>query len=113
MFDPHDPKKLQKLRKAVTNSLCELEIFRENRMDAYRQFVGAHYSNDGTADKVPVNLMKLAAEVVARNLAATTPRALVTANRRDLKAVANAFSLALNKVLEWTRIEEDLQTWVF
>jgi hypothetical protein len=113
LFDPHDPKKLQKLRKAVTNSLCELEIFRENRMAAYRQFVGAHYSNDGTADKVPINLVKLAAEVVARNLAATTPRALVTANRRDLKAVANAFSLALNKVLEWTRIEEDLQTWVF
>ena len=34
-----------------------MSAFQENRIDALRQYIGSHYSNNGATDKVPINLI--------------------------------------------------------
>lgn len=67
-----------------------LRIFRENRRDAVRQFVGKHYSDDGATKEVPVNLLALWAGIVNRNLIARNPRVLMSTFDAKMKPTISA-----------------------
>lgn len=93
-------------------SRWKLEPFRSNRLAALRQYVGAHYSDDGAQDKVPVNLLELATNIYVRQLAANNPRVNISPDNPDLEAKAIAFGIALNDLFLEIDFEETNQTYV-
>jgi hypothetical protein len=108
-FDPENSADILRLYQAVREHRRHLAVFRENRRELIRQFVGAHYSNDGSADKVPVGLMNLAMSVYMRQLAAQAPRVLVKAKRDTLKPFEFVLSESINQKLVETEFESVLQ----
>ena len=104
-------KRLQRLWKAVEHSRQKMEPFRRNRVAAIRQFVGAHYSDDGSEDKTPVNLLLLAVEIYLRELTANAPRALVTTKYTQLKSQAETLRLALDHLIDEIRLGKTIGTF--
>lgn len=100
---------VQRLQEAVASSRKRLEPFREARLAALRQYVGQHYGDDGTHDKVPLNLLELAVSVYTRRLAARNPRALVRTFQRTLKTSAAHLEMAVNHLIEEIRLIDTLR----
>ncbi len=88
----------KQLRAAVDWSLTQLETPRRNRVDAIRQFVGAHYSDNGPEHRVPTNMIELAATIYVHQLAARAPRVMVSTTTQRLKPFAKDMELALNDI---------------
>jgi hypothetical protein len=99
MFNPNDEKHIQRLRDSMTYSYRKLEPFRANQLDVLQQYVGNHYSDHGSDDKVPVNYMAMAIMIYVRQLAARSPRVFVTVpdiTKAQLFPQAAAFEAAIN-----------------
>ncbi len=77
-----------------------LRYNREERREAVREFVGNHYSEEGTPDRVPVNLLALAVNIHLRNLAAKNPRVLLSTFNRQLKPTVSAMQTWANQEIE-------------
>jgi len=97
--NPYDDEWKGRLGGAVSASLHLLKPFREHRLAAMREFVGYHYSDDGAADRVPVNYISMAVMILQRQLAASAPRALVISARDKLRAQAANLEVALNDII--------------
>jgi hypothetical protein len=95
---------LKRLREAIQYSRRKLMPFRQQRYEAIRQYVGYHYSDDGTADRVPVNLLELAVNIYTQQMAARAPKALVQTRFGELKPMAADFELALNHLIKEIRL---------
>lgn len=87
-----------RLVQAMRRSRWMLERFRVNRREMVRQYVGYHWSDEGTSEKVPVNLISLYTSIVGRNLIAKNPRAMLSTFQRAHKPVVSAMQ-------DWTDIE--------
>lgn len=87
-----------KLQESIEWSLRQLQKPRENRLDAIKEFVGMHYSEGGSIVRQPVNLLELAITIYVRQLAARSPRILITAKNSALQPFARNMELALNQV---------------
>lgn len=111
MFDPHNLSQLLKLKQAIKASQKELAPFAEVRMEAYRQFVGAHYGKHGCTEKVPLNLIELAFSILMQHLVAADPRVNVVADKDEVKAYAYSFELAMNKIIGSMGLKEVLSDW--
>ena len=101
--------KLKRLRQAIDYSRQKLQPFREQRYETVRQYVGFHYSDDGAADRVPVNLLELAVNIYTQQMAARSPRALVTTSFKPLKPMAANFELAINQLVKEIRFGETIR----
>lgn len=103
-----------RLVEAKIESWKRLEKFRQNRMNAMRQFVGSHYgpADFGTASRVPVNFLELAVNIYLRQLAASAPTVLWTTQRPTLKPQAAAAELMHNHVIKEIRFKQTLRMWV-
>jgi len=93
-------KRIKKLRRAMDFSRRKLAAFREHRLEAIRQFVGTHYSEDGANVRVPVNLLELAIQIYTHALAASAPRVMVRSQHTALKRSAERLALATNHLIE-------------
>ncbi len=100
---------LKKLRQAVDYSRRQLQPFRQQRYEVIRQYVGYHYSDDGAADRVPVNLLELAINIYTQQMAARVPQVLVSTSFRPLKPSAANFELALNHLLKEIRFGDTIR----
>lgn len=87
-----------RLQAAVDWSLRQLEKPRAARLEAIREYVGAHYAEGGAERAVPTNFIELAATIYCRQLAARAPRCTVTARTRSLRPFAAAFEAVLNQL---------------
>ena len=101
-----------KIRESVDYSRRKLQPFREQRMHALRSYVGYHYSDSGAGDKMPVNLLEMAISIYRRQLAAQTPRVLITSKVEELKPAAMSFEIVMNKMLDEIDFGTTLQNWV-
>lgn len=90
---------LKRLTRAMEQARRDLEPFRTNRRDFIKQFVGRHYSDSGTSEKVPVNLLELEVSILTRLLAARQPQVLVTTVPAELKSMARNYELALDDAM--------------
>lgn len=99
-MSPNNPKKLSKLYSAMDYSRRKLEPFRRNHFNMVRQYVGSNYSDNGSDDKMPVNLMELAVNIYTQQLVANSPKVLVTTRQRQLKPYAVTLELACNHLLK-------------
>lgn len=98
-FDPADTQDVARLRTAIDWSEKKLRRFREQEMDALRQYVGFHYGENGSSDRVPIPMMELGVSIYSRQIAAKNPQALVTTPYANLKAGADDLELATNYLL--------------
>lgn len=103
---------MKRLREAVTWSRLKLEPFRTKRVEAIRQYVGKHYSDDGAEDRVPVNMIELAISIYVRQLAARAPRPMVTASRPDLRPQALSYEILLTQRIKEIDLESTLKNVV-
>ena len=101
--------KLKRLRTAIEYSRRRLQPFREQRYETLRQYVGYHYSDDGAADRVPVNMLELAINIYTQQMAARSPKALVHTQFKPLKPLAANFELALNQLLSEIRFGDTIR----
>ncbi len=74
-----------------------------------QQYAGHHWSDEGTTEKVPVNLISLYVSVVGRNLIAKNPRVMLSTFDRSLKPTVSAMQAWANKEIEHMRLQETLQ----
>lgn len=111
--DPYEQADIKNLMSAVEAASKSLRVARENRMAALRQYVGKHYSDGGSSDKVPINMIELAATIYSQKLVAMAPRALVNTPHVSLRSESRDFETMLNASIEDLNLEETLQDWVY
>lgn len=98
------------LQEAIQWSREKLSSFREQRNEAIKQFVGKHYGNGGTADKVPVNHLELMVQIFMHLLASSDPRVVISTPHLSLKPHAATFELALNHLIKKIRLLKSLRS---
>ncbi|MDD5011461.1 MAG: hypothetical protein PHQ00_04990 [Phycisphaerae bacterium] len=99
-FRPSDASEISQLSKAVGYSRSQMKPFRENRSELLKEYVGAHYSDSGATDKVPVNLLELAMNIYLQRLVAQSPAVLVNTDYAKLRETAIRFELAINHLIK-------------
>lgn len=104
--------KMSRLSEAMMFSRRKMQPFRENRLRAIRQYVGTNYSDNGSSDKVPINLLEQAINIYRRMVAANRPQVLVRSKDMNLKAESSDFEAVINHHLHEMNFEETLQRWV-
>ena len=62
----------ERLSEAVGQSFAKLDIYRQRRKEAVKQYVGQWYSDEGSDKAVPINLMELATNIYLQRLVAQT-----------------------------------------
>lgn len=87
------------LRAAVDWSSQQLRQFAKLRTEAVRQCAGYNYSEKGTADKVPWNLIGQYAMCYGRLLSAQNPKNLVHTDNLEMRDDAERLRLGLDKEL--------------
>ena len=107
-FDPSSPKDRRRLRSAVEWSRKELRTFREKRQELVRKYVGAHYSDRGDHRRMPVNLMEMAINIYARQLAANNPQVMIETQNQKLKSGAADLEAELNYCLRKQKFSKTL-----
>lgn len=87
-----------RLRTAVDWSMRQLDTPRKKRLDAIRQYVGAHYADGGSDKRVPTNFLELAVTIYTQQLAARAPRALISTSDSSLRPFARNMEIAVNQI---------------
>jgi hypothetical protein len=100
---------LSKLRTAIEYSRRQLQPFRQQRYEVIRQYVGNHYSDDGAAERTPINLLELAVNIYTQQMAARSPQVIVNTARKEFKPFAADFEIALNQLIKQIRLAETLR----
>ncbi len=103
---------LPKLRAAVSENHRKLQPYRKNTYEAVRQYVGKHYSDDGTTDRVPVNYLKMAVQIYSRILSARMPRVTVTTKSEELKVTAVRAEQLANNIIKASDLGSRVREWV-
>lgn len=93
----------------IKRSRLTLRRFREERREAVRQYVGSHYSEDGSIEKVPVNQISLFINIIGRSLIADNPRIMLSTFDRSLKPQVSAMESWLAKELPAMNFAETMQ----
>lgn len=99
----------QRLRSAVEEHYRRMDIFRKNRILALREYVGGHYSENASAKDVPVNILSLAVDTYARELAAYNPKVLVTTWYKQLQRTSTELEIALNHLVSEIKFARTLR----
>lgn len=97
-----------KLKRAIQTSREDLKPFRQEALQAMRQYVGRRYGNNGSREKVPVNLMEQMISIYVGQLAASMPQVLVTTDVRSLKPGAADFEAVINFELRRMDLESTM-----
>lgn len=100
---------INKLRDAMDTSERIMQEFRNKRMAALREYLGAHYTNAGIKHYNPINLLELAVNIYMQSLAARAPKVLCSTPHMNLKPTGANLELALNALLKRIRFGETLQ----
>ena len=98
LLNPLDEKQFSSLKKSVDWSNQQLIFPRKKRIESIESYVGFHYSERGSNRPMPVNMLKIGVDIYVRQLAARTPRVMITTKYDRLKVTAADFELALNQI---------------
>ena len=100
---------LDKLRKSIQSSRRRLQPYREKRVRAIREFVGRNYSDTGSRDRVPVNMLELFISTYSRQLVGNEPNVYVRPRTQAIAPQAAKMELALNHVLREMEVAKTLR----
>ena len=101
-----------KLRAVVSQNYRKLRPYRKNAYESVRQYVGKHYSDDGTNDRVPMNYIKLGSQIYGRLLASRMPQITVTTNNQEMKHIAARAQRLGNGMLKEIDLGSKIREWV-
>ena len=107
-----DDRGLLNLQRSVEWSRWRMERYRLNRVQALSQYVGAHYSESGAPDRVPINFLELAVNIYRRQIAPTIPSVSVSSHLTRLKPTARNLELATRKVLKEIHYDLSQNRWI-
>lgn len=82
---------------------------REARREIVRQFVGRHYSEEGSDKKVYENLVALFVRIVGRSLVPKSPRVMLSTFNQQFKPVVAAEQDWVNQEIERIHFQKTLQ----
>ncbi len=82
---------------------------RQERRRIIKQLVGHHYSDEGTAEPVPVNLIAQYVSIVGRGLIAKNPRVSLTTFNQNAKAIVSAMEAWANDELPRMKFAQTMQ----
>ena len=106
-------KQFIRLDKSIEWSNRMLEYPKLKRLQAIRQLVGYHYSNEGgPALRNPVPLLAMAISIYIRLLSPQAPRALMTTTRPEMRPTAANFELAVNKIPDEIHLDSTLRRFI-
>lgn len=108
-MDPTKRPQLERLCGAINASYDKLDKYRKSRVEALRQYVGAHYSENGAPEPVPLNFIELAVGVYCRQLVARNPKPLITTPIKELRATAFNLQLGVEQVIREIRLKKTLR----
>lgn len=111
-INPLSDLEFDRLLEAISWSQRQLTKPRERRISAIREYVGSHYAEGGTDEKVPVGFLKLAIDIYVRLLAPQAPRALITTKQYGLKPTAADLELAVNEIPEEIHLADTMRRLV-
>ena len=106
-------KQFSRLDASIVWSNRMLEFPKRKRIEAIRQFVGFHYSNEGGPNyRNPVNILALELSIYARLLCPQSPRALISTIKKDRRPLAANLELAINKIPDEIGLDNTLRRFV-
>lgn len=112
--NPLSEKQSRRLLKAADACYETLRRQRSNYREATKELVGAHYSENGTSERRPLNLYEMGVNTYARLLSPQKPRALGTSQNPQLVPAANTLALAIDRIVQkirfthtWRRLIKD------
>ena len=88
------------LSEAVAYSRSQQDCFRENQREAVKQYVGSHYTSNGSTHKVPIPLIELAVNIYLQRLVASSPAVSITTKYPKLKETCSRFKIAANHLIK-------------
>lgn len=94
---------------AIQRSRKALQAVREERVAAVREYVGAHYSENGSTVPVPYNLVAQFVQTVGRRLVANNPRMMLSTKLKSGKPVAKIEEAWVNEEIERQNHQETLE----
>lgn len=100
---------INRIDAAIDWSKRNMEIYVKNRKDAVSEFVGMHYSENGSKRRVPTNFLELAVSIYVRLLAAKAPRCQVTTRNPQLSAFAADLEEVVNCIPGEIGLDETLR----
>jgi hypothetical protein len=98
--DLDDEYQVGRLATAMRASRLALQRFRDERREAVREYVGGHWSADGNAKKVPVNLLSIYTQIVGRSLISKNPKVMLSTFNRSAKPAVSAMEAWANRQIE-------------
>jgi len=107
-----DSKALKRLEVAVTKSMAAMDIYRRKRLERLRERIGTHYSDEGTDQRRPVNLLAMAGSIYLRQLAGGYPKVLVNTHNAMLFPAADDLEQAGNMLLKKIDFITSLRHWI-
>ncbi|MCK5617391.1 hypothetical protein KAR91_86815, partial [Candidatus Pacearchaeota archaeon] len=99
-FDPTSLVDIQQLSSAIGYSRKVLERFRDNRIALFKEYVGSHYSENGSGHTVPINFLELSTNIYMQRLSAQAPQAEITSDFVQLKEIAGRFEMGANHLVK-------------
>jgi hypothetical protein len=90
---------IKRLQLAINWSYKQLKPFRINDMKAMQQYVGRHYSDNGSNKIVPFSLLELAVTTYTQRLAGGKPKGLFTTKHDVLRPQASKLQTGTNHLL--------------
>lgn len=111
-FDPYNKDDIAQLNSALGYSRGRLKIFRDNNLELLKQSVGAHYSESGAEDRVPINLIELAMNIYLQRLVAKNPAVSITTDYKQLKEISTRFELGGNHLIKEIALGKTLESVV-
>lgn len=81
---------LNRLTAASRVSRMVMKRFREERAEAVRKYVGIHYSDNGSVEKQPINLLANYVSIVGKSLIAQDPRVMLSVMAQEHKPMVSA-----------------------
>ncbi len=111
-YNPNNGDQMAQLWCAMEYSYRKMEPYRRKRFEVVEQFVGQHYSDNGTAYEVPVNLIEMATSIFVQHLAAHNPKVLATTISSRLKNDAAKLELAMNHLLYEIRFVDTIRSCI-
>ena len=102
----------KKLRTAMEVSRRSLRRFRTNRTEMVRQYVGRHWSEEGSHHIVPYNLIALYISIMQRHLVPQNPRVMMSTFNIEGKPAVTAAESWANRHIEKIYFAETLERLV-
>ncbi len=100
---------IPKLGPAKKRARRALQRFREERREAVREYLGAHWSDEGSRNRVPINMIGLYISIVGRQLIAKNPRVMLSTFQRAHKPTVAAMESWANDQIEKMALDNAFQ----